>query len=107
MPAFLSTLAQLLGLLCCLIILVRAEPAINRMGNLSPPFIVRFAFALLVTGALSGILSILTGGIPDAHTLILLAGTAALTLCERRIRILSGTRHRPNPQRKGLPHAQG
>ena len=107
MQALLDHLAQMIGLVCCLIILVRAEPAINRMSHRSPP-LVRFAFALLVTGALAGILAILTGTVPDRTTLIILAGTAALTVCERRVRLLSGPHYRPyNQTRKGLPDAQG
>ena len=104
MPPFFdiaTTPAQALGVTLCALILIRAEPAINRMGHLSPPLLVRLAFALLVTGAVAGIIAILAGTVPDPHTLIILAGTAALTFCERRLRILSGT----NP-RKGHPHAQ-
>lgn len=103
MPTLLDPLAQLIGLILCAIILMRAEPAINRMGRASPPLLVRLAFTLLATGAVAGILAILAGSIPDRHTLILLSGTAALTLCERRVRILSAG-HPPHP-RKGLPHA--
>lgn len=99
MPPVLDAIAQFLGLILCVIILIRAEPAINRMGQNSPPMLVRLAFALLATGAVGGIIAILAGAVPDRHTLILIAGTAALTVCERRVRILSRT------PRKGLPHA--
>lgn len=96
--------AQLTGLIVCTLIVWRTEPAINRMGNDSPPMLVRIAFALLATGAVGGILVIFGGNVPELHTLILTAGTAALTFCERRIRLLTGRRH-PSP-RKGLNHAQ-
>ena len=95
--------AQLAGLILCALILWRTEPALNRMGHTSPPLIVRIAFALLATGAVAGILAIFAGQTPSLPTLILTAGTAALTFCERRIRILTG--HRQN-SRKGLHHAQ-
>lgn len=99
MQTILDLGTQILTALCCLLILIRAEPALNRMGQLSPPFLMRVAFALLATGAVAGILSLLAGKIPDRHTLLILAGTAALTFCERRVRILTGN------HRKGHPHA--
>jgi len=106
MDHFIDSFLQGLGIVLCLIILARAEPAINRMGGNAPPAIVRLAFALLVTGAVAGILGILAGNVPDASSLILAAGTAALIFCERRIRLL--TRIRPNRKGlnpKGLNHA--
>ena len=103
MPPIIELLTQLIGALCCALILIRTEPALNRMGALSPPLIVRLAFALLVTGAIATLLAIISDHVPDRPTLILLAGTAALTLCERRVRLLSGTHG--TPSRKGLPHA--
>lgn len=95
--------AQLIGLILCGLILWRTEPALNRMGHTSPPVLVRIAFALLATGAVAGILAIFAGQIPSLPTLLMTAGTAALTFCERRIRILTGHRQ---PTRKGLHHAQ-
>ena len=94
--------AQILAALLSTLILIRAEPALNRMGAGSPPFIVRIAFALLATGAIATLLALLAGHIPDHPTLLLLAGTAALTFCERRVRLLSGPH-----SRKGQSHAQG
>lgn len=96
-----ATAAQILGLLFFTIILIRTEPAINRMSDDSPPMIIRLSLALLATSAVAGILCILAGKVPEPYTLILAAGTAAFTLCERRIRLLT----RPRNQKKGLRHA--
>ena len=94
--------SQILALIFFGIILWRAEPALNRMGKSSPPTMVRISFILLATGAVAGILSIFSGHVPDTSTLILTGGTAALTFCERRIRLLTG-HHQP---RKRLRHAK-
>jgi len=100
MTETINVLAQIIGLVLYAIILWRTEPALARMGESSPPLIVRVSFALLATGAVAGILSILSGQVPALSTLILTAGTAALSFCERRIRIITGQ------HRKGLNHAQ-
>ena len=101
MDAHANLLSQLAGIVLCILILVRAEPALNLMGDSDPPpFIVRAAFAMLAAGAVSGILAIFGGAVPPLYILLLAAGTAALTLCKRRIHIL--TRVRP---RKDLNHA--
>ena len=100
--AQLDLAAQAFGIILCLIILIRAEPALNCMGRESPPMIVRLAFALLATGAVAGIIGILAGHVPDSSFLILAAGTAALILCKRRIRLLSRIYNR----KKGPINAQ-
>ena len=102
METYANLSAQLIGIVLCILILVRAEPALNRMGHASPPLIVRVAFALLASGAVAGIFAIFAGQVPDTYVLLLTAGTAALTLCKRRIRLLTRIR----PPRKGLNHAQ-
>lgn len=91
-----STLQQAIGLLLCGLILMRTEPALNRMGH-EAPALVRLSFALLAAASLAGILAIFSGRIPGFETLLLATGTATLLLCDRRIRIL--TRH------KGPRHA--
>ena len=102
MDTYANLTAQLIGLVLCILILIRVEPALNRMGHASPPPLVRAAFALLAAGAVAGIFAIFAGQVPDAHVLLLTAGTAALTMCKRRIRLLTRIR----PPRKGLNHAQ-
>ena len=102
METYSDLAAQLIGIVLCILILVRVEPALNRMGSTSPPLIVRAAFALLATGAVAGIFAIFAGQVPDTYVLLLAAGTAALTLCKRRIRLLTRIRQ----PKKGLPHAQ-
>ena len=96
-------IVQLLALVSFAVILWRTEPALNRMGK-SVPTMVRMAFILLATGAVAGILGILSGQVPDTSTLILTVGTAALTFCERRIRLLTAPHH---PQQKRFNHAKG
>lgn len=96
-----DSFAQVIGIILCLIILVRAEPALNRMGGRAPPRLVRLAFALLATGGVAGIVGIVAGQVPDVSSLILAAGTAALIFCERRIRLLTRIR----TPRKGHNHA--
>ena len=102
MELYANLAAQLIGLVLCILILVRVEPALNRMGRTSPPPIVRAAFALLATGAVAGIFAIFAGQVPDIYVLLIAAGTAALTLCKRRIRLLTRIRQ----PRKELHHAQ-
>lgn len=99
-----DTAAKLAELLCCIVILARTEPALNRMDAETTPPLIRIAFALLATGAAAGILALFAGQTPSLPTLVLTAGTAAMTFCERRIRYLAGSHRRHN--RKGLPDAQ-
>lgn len=86
-------LLQGVALLSAGVILWRAEPAINRMSRCTP-FMVRWSFILLVVGALALALHALSGRVPDAPTVLIAVGIAALLLCERRMRVLT-------PQRKG------
>lgn len=101
MDIYLTTLAQIVEILLCIIILVRTEPALNRMGAQATPITIRISFALLATGAVAGILAIFAGKVPDVYVLILTAGTAAITICERRIRLLTRIR----THRKGHSNA--
>lgn len=97
-----TALQQTLGVLLCAVILWRTEPALNRMGPAAPNMI-RLSFTLLATAAVGGIIAILAGRVPGPEGLMLAAGTAALLICDRRIRILT----RPRPIKKGPSHAQG
>lgn len=98
-----DTLAQILLVAACLVIICRAEPALNRMGE-TTPLLIRIAFHLLALCAASGILYTLTGKVPDWLTVLFAIAAAALLFCERRIKVL--TRIRSNPhQNKGAPHA--
>lgn len=92
---------QAVALAACVVIFVRAEPAINRMGA-DAPVLLRLAFVLLAAGSISGFVFIVAGHVPAWQDLILTCGIAVLLLCERRIRIL--TRVRID---KGEKHAQG
>lgn len=100
-----DALPQVAGLVFSAIILVRAEPAIDRMSRCTPPM-VRAAFLLIAGGALAMLLLILGGMVPSFAAVMMAAGVAGLLLCERRMRVLL-----PHPRRKGnVPggnHAQG
>ena len=91
-----TIILQAILLLAAVIIIVRAEPALNRMSGCTP-FMVRAAFHLLTLGAAAEIVCILMGDIPSWPTAIVTAGVAALLICERRMRVLC-----PLP-RRGLP----
>lgn len=93
-------LAQVIGTLVALVILVRAEPAISRMGPATPALI-RLAFVLLAAGAAWALIAILTGTVPPWPLVVIAAGAAVLLLCDRRIRLLTRLRHFD----KGAHHA--
>lgn len=77
---------QIVVLLSLIVIVARAEPALNRMNG-STPILVRIAFHLLTVGAVGGILFILSGEVPHWHDAIVSVGVAVLFLCERRMRL--------------------
>ena len=79
---------QGLGIVICLIIIVRTEPAINRMSCRTIT-LVRLSFVLLAGSAVGAILSIFGGAVPAPSFLLLAAGIAALLFCDRRIRFLT------------------
>lgn len=95
--------AQVLLLLACLLIIYRAEPALNRMGE-DTPLSLRVAFLLLSVSAAGGILYTLIGHIPDWLTVLFAVGAAALLFCERRIKVLTRCRFK-QPKGKGPRHA--
>lgn len=82
-----TLLLQAIVLMAAAIVVVRAEPALNRMSK-STPFLVRVSFHLLTLGAIAEIVFVLAGGIPAWQSAITTVGIAALLFCERRMRIL-------------------
>lgn len=80
--------------LACIVIILRAEPAISRMTP-HTDLRVRFAIWLCLVGAVARLWWVCMGGVPDSITVLLLVGLAALLMCERRIRVLTGIRRRP------------
>lgn len=96
-------LAQILFLLACAAILVRAEPANASMSE-QTPLLIRVSFNLLAAGALGGIFYTLGGAVPHWIGVLLALGIAVLLLCDRRVRALTGIRPL-NPKDKGPRHA--
>lgn len=82
-----ALLLQTIVLLAAMVIVVRAEPALNRMSRCTP-FMIRAAFLLLTLGAVAEIVFIIGGEVPSWSTAIVITGAAALLVCERRLRIL-------------------
>lgn len=89
-----DTLANIVTLVACSVILFRAEQANSRMSR-STPLLVRLAFNLLGCAALGGIFYALAGAVPAWLTALLALAVAVLTLCERRVQILTGARTAP------------
>lgn len=93
--------AQILFVIVCLAILIRAEPANARMSKQSPRLI-RIAFNLINSSALAGILYTASGSIPHWTIIVMACGIAVLLLCDRRVRALTGIRpinHKDNGAR--------
>lgn len=82
-----TIILQAIVLLAAVVIIVRAEPALNRM-NRCTPFMVRAAFHLLTLGAAAEIVCVVAGDVPNWPTAIVAVGIAALLICERRLRVL-------------------
>lgn len=75
--------------LCCLFILFRTEPALNRMTG-GTQMIVRLSFYQIAVSAGAELLAIVAFGyIPGWREGMLSGGLAALLLCERRIHYLA------------------
>ena len=87
---------QVIGLLCTVVIVVRAESVLNRM-NRQTPLLVRTAFHLLTVGAAAEIVCIVSGDAPSWSMVIVAAGVAMLLLCERRLQVFSP------PSRQQMP----
>lgn len=87
-------LLQAIVLAAALVIVVRSEPALNRMSQCTP-FLIRVSFHLLTVGAIAEIVFILAGYVPSWPTAITSVGVAALLFCDRRLRLLC-----PPPRRR-------
>jgi uncharacterized membrane protein len=74
-------------LMASIVIVIRAEPALNRM-TCKTPLMIRLAFYLLTMGALAEVVFILAGEVPTVSAAILSAGVATMLYCERCLRIL-------------------
>lgn len=84
----LPLLQQAIAVLACVVILIRAEPALNRMGK-GTPFMIRLSIHLLAFGALAEAGCIVfSNEVPGWPAVILSAGVAALLFCDRRLRML-------------------
>lgn len=91
MTPALDLLAQGLAVAACVVIIVRAEGAINRMSRCAP-FLVRLAFWLLLVGAAgSSMCIVLAGDVPPWPAVFGVWGAALMLFCERRLWYL--TRH--------------
>lgn len=91
-----TLLLQAIVLVAAVVIIVRAEPALNRMSRCTP-FLIRSSFHLLTLGAVAEIVWLVAGDVPSWPTAITLVGVAALLFCERRLRLLCP------PPRRNLP----
>lgn len=89
-----TSILQAIVLVAALVIVVRSEPALNRMSRCTP-FMIRASFHLLTVGAIAEIVFILAGDVPSWPTAITSVGVAALLFCERRLRLLC-----PPPRRR-------
>lgn len=78
---------QLSTVAACVVIIVRTDPAINRMCR-STREMIRQSILLLQVGATAEIGSIMLGRVPAAPEALVLCGAALLLVCERRVRIL-------------------
>lgn len=87
-------LLQAIVLVAAVIIVWRAEPALNRMSPCTP-FLIRVSFLLLTVGAAAEIVFIFAGDVPSWPAAITTIGVAALLFCERRLRVLC-----PPPKRR-------
>lgn len=96
----LAHLGDLAGIMFAALILLRTEPAINRMSK-TTHWMIRYALLLIAAAALAIILSTLAGDPPGIITTLLAAGIALMLICDRRLRFLL-----PNtPNRSGDRHA--
>ncbi len=82
-----TMLLQIIVVMAAAVIIVRAEPALNRMSRCTP-IMVRVAFHLLALGAAAEIVCVITGDVPSWPAAIVTLGVATLLFCERRLRLL-------------------
>lgn len=88
-PAPAEILSQITATAACIVILWRAEPAINRMRARSSPILLRLSFWCLAVAALGAAVDLLQGSIPPWPATVGAIGCALLLICERRIRYLT------------------
>lgn len=79
-----TIILQAIVILASVVIIVRAEPALNRTSRCTP-FMVRAAFHLLALGAAAEVVCIVVGDVPSWPTALDTAGIAALLICERQL----------------------
>lgn len=79
----LDSVAQLIAVLACAVILVRAENTINHMTRCTP-MPVRIAFWLIGIGAVAAIVNVLLGSVPPWPSVFGSAGIAVYLVVERR-----------------------
>lgn len=91
-----ANILSVIVMVAAIVIVIRAEPALNRM-NACTPFMVRSAFHLLTLGSTAEIVSILLGEAPSWPTAIVFLGVASLLVCERRLRVLCPSLKRNSP----------
>lgn len=91
-------LLKLTGIVIALLILWRAEPALNRMSE-DTHWMIRYALLMIAAGAMTLLLYTIAGQTPDITALFLAAGLALLLICDRRLRFMLSPRR--------TPHAQG
>jgi hypothetical protein len=73
----------------CALIVVRTEPALNRMHR-ATPLLVRLSFYQLAVAASAEALAVASFcHVPSWREALLAGGVATLMLCERRIRLIS------------------
>lgn len=99
MDTFIAVLLSFVAAVSSMVVLWRCDQAINRMGWKTHG-LVRYAFLLLIAGALFELSGILFFGRPPHYAeTVFLVGTAMLLVCERRIRYLA----RQPARRKAAP----
>ncbi len=84
---------QIMTATACLIVIVRADAALNNMDKHTDT-LVRYAFLLLAASAAAGIFAIWLGYVPGWREPLMSGGIAALMLAERRIRLLGNRTNR-------------
>lgn len=92
-----DSLFQVAAVSACIVIILRTDPAINRMCRRTVVMI-RHSIVLIQVGAiaeLGGV--ILLGRVPDLSEVLVLIGVAVLLVCERRMRALVPL---PRPHRR-------
>ncbi len=94
-PALFVPALQTVVLISAAIILILAEPAINRMSPCSP-FLTRLAFHCLAVGAAGNLLWVTLGDAPSWPETVILAGIALMLVRDRlRPRVAGDRRARP------------